>query len=135
MEKTGIWIDKRQAWVLRLDGQQEHFEVLQSEVEDFNPAGGYGGKVPYSAQVANPEDKIQNRQEAQLHRFFDQVIDRVKSSSHVLIEGPAEAKTGLYKQIATNNQLKSIIVEARSSDKKTENQFKSGIREFFNAKN
>lgn len=131
MKTTGIWIDRKRAWIMTIDGAEEKFNTVESEIEDYHPAGGYGGKVPYGPQIANPEDKIQNRQDAQLKDFFQDVLKATGTQNRILIEGPADTKVHLSKFIDNEHNFRDCEVVTRDSDKKTENQFKAGIREYF----
>nr|AWJ66212.1 hypothetical protein [uncultured bacterium] len=134
MKGSGIWIDSKKAWIMRLDGEKEHFLIETSGVEDTHPGGGYGGEVPYGPQIASPENKILFRRDLILKKFFDRVIDKVGKPDRILIEGPAEAKLGLFKRVEDNHELNKIEVEVRAADKKTENQFKASVRDYFNSK-
>ena len=129
--KSGIWIDSRKAWVLTLDGKHEKFSEILSNVEDTHSAGGYGGSIPYGAQVANPEDKIQHRKMQQFQAFYKDVIDHIGASDAILIQGPAEAKQGLHKSIEATNKFRETRVEVQSADSITQNQFMSSVRSHF----
>lgn len=131
MKKTGIWIDSKKAWIYKLDKEKEEFEQIVSEVEDTRASGGYGGAIPYAAQVANPDDKIQNRKNQQFKNFFDEISKKVHDSDEILIEGPAEAKLGLLRFIKEINSMKDVNLEMRNADKRTENQFRAEVKNYF----
>ncbi len=129
---TGIWIDSKEAWIFTLKNGKEFFSKIISQVEDTHPGGGYGGKVPYGAQVPYPEDKILHRKQNQFRSFFSDIAERIRNSDRVLIEGPAEAKIGLSKFLNKKNiRFKDQSISMRVANRMTENQFKAEVRKHF----
>lgn len=131
MKKSGIWIDSRKAWIIKLADAGELFEELISDVEDTHAVAGYGGSVAYQAQGAKSDDKILNRRKKQFKDFFDKIITRVKDSESILIEGPAEAKLGLFRKIKEDRSMSKVLLQLRDADKMTDNQFKAEVRQYF----
>ena len=131
MKKSGIWIDSKKAWISSLENGNEEFVQVTSDVEDTNPGGGYGGAKKYGPQVASPEDKILKRKKQQFKAFYADVVEHVKDVDEVLVEGPAEAKLGMLQFIKEQHGMRDTKVTLRTTDSITENQFKAGVREFF----
>ncbi len=40
MKNIGIWMDKEKAHIVSLDGEQEEFKTIPSELDFFKPSGG-----------------------------------------------------------------------------------------------
>ncbi len=127
--KAAIWIDKRNAWIMKLDGQKEEFDQVESAVEEMKPMGGFRGKTPDQSQGGTPDNKVLNRQTNQFKDFFDKVIAKVDSSESIVIEGPADTKTELVKRLREQKRLDAIEVDVKNADSMTMNQFKAEARQ------
>lgn len=127
-QKSAIWIDKRQAWILKMKGDQEEFEQVDSSIDESKPGGGYRGTTPDQSQGGKADDHVLNRQLGQFQEFFDEIISKVENSEKVVIEGPAETKMALLKRFREQKRLREIELELRNADSMTLNQFKAGAR-------
>ena len=125
---SAIWLDKRQAWIYKTDGEVEEFEKVESAVDEMKPSGGYRGDSPDQSQGGTPDDKILNRQLGQFRTYFDEIIAKVRDAEKLVIEGPAETKLGLLKRIKEQKRLNNIELNIKNADSMTINEFKAEAR-------
>jgi hypothetical protein len=130
VNKTGVWIDRRQAIVARLAGNNESSVHVTSNMEKQERRAGdrEGG----SFEPLNvPSDDTRDRKEtAELNKYFDDVISHLKDSQAIYICGPGEAKKHLVNRIEKNGSLvDNLVVE--TADHMTEAQFVARVREHF----
>lgn len=127
----GIWIDEKQAWIVYKKFEQTILKAIGSEVETYHLRGGSRTSTPYGPQDTVSETGLLRRKKQQLRQFYKRVINELLPAKRIYITGPAEAKIGLEKELAsiTNLTLKMLVVE--TADRMTENQFKAKVRDFF----
>ena len=134
-KEKGVWLDFRKAHIVTVqDGKSTMFS-FDSEMEDFNPKGGYGGATPYGPQDSISESKYLERRKQQSKKYYSQIIDHLKDADSVIILGPGEARVGLTKAIESNNELKIKLRGVFAEDSMTDNQVMAKVREFYASDN
>ncbi len=129
--QTGIWLDTRNAHIVRIQGDQVSSKTIESEVESFNPRGGYGGANKQMPQDAISEQKMLERRKSQLTKYFQEIMELVSDSDEILIIGPGEVKLGLEKEMKKRNDIGAKIVAVQPADSMTENQIVAKVKAFF----
>lgn len=132
MKNIGIWLDKKIAKIVSIENDIEQLEFIYSEVEDYHVVGGSGTKFKGGPQDVVQDSKFLEREKHQLKAFFKSIADKIKSADEIVIYGPAQAKDKLKKELHENYKMIEAKVKAVfTSDKMTNNQLKSMIRDFF----
>ena len=72
-------------------------EVMDSNVEEFNPKGGSGSSTPYGPQDSISESTYLERRKQQEKNYYKQIIQQLSDADAIVILGPAEARIGLEK--------------------------------------
>lgn len=129
--KTGIWIDKRQAHIIKVDRVASEVKTLTSDIETFNPKGGSRSNVPYGPVDTVSEQKYLERKIHQEKVFFDEVIAAVREEGRVLIMGPAQTKIGLKKRIEDHTEIDLKVIDCVAADSITENQMIEKVKKYF----
>ena len=129
--KTGIWIDTRQAYIIRVDHENSDISMIKSEIEDHKPRGGSRSNVPYGPVETVSEQKYLERRNHQERTFFDRIIEAVNQDNGVLIMGPAQAKIGLKKRIVERTELSLRVIDSISTDSITQNQMVEKVKQYF----
>lgn len=131
-EQIGIWIDRREAHVVRISNGQSTCVSVTSGVESQERrAGDRTGGTFEPLQV--PADDTRNRKEsAELQRFYDEVIQHLKDANSIYICGPGEVRTQLRNRIAENRSFKGNV-HVEPADKLTEPQLIAKVQEYFAA--
>lgn len=129
---TGIWIDKRNAKIVKLKNDSEELQIINSSIEEFRPKGGSGTKLKGGPQDVVQDSKFTEREKQQQKRFFKSVMDLVVDSEQIVIFGPAEMGKKLNSELFESNiQLYNKVKEVKSADSMTDNQIKAWVREYY----
>jgi len=125
-KKIGLWIDNREAIIVKLTDKGEQITRIYSDAE--KQIRFEGGSRKDGLQTT---ETIQGRKfDMQLNKYFDDVIADIRDAEMIQIFGPGEAKDGLLKRIKNDN-LKERIVEIETVDSMTDNQVAAKVREYF----
>jgi len=99
---TLVWIDSREAYLVRWPGGADSVEHLLSDVPPHHRATGTGqhdpGRSPYGGGVPQPE--VEGRRLEHLSHFISQAAARVPTDDSVLILGPGTVREQLYRDLA-----------------------------------
>ncbi len=131
MKNIGIWMDKRQAFIL--DTTKENgFLTLMSEVDDFHIQGGSGTKLKGGPQDVVHDSKYLAYENQQLKTYFKKITEHIKGVDQLALFGPAEAVKKFRKELSERYKtLSSKVVTLQVADSMTENQVKALILDFF----
>jgi hypothetical protein len=131
MKNAGIWLDKRNAVIVQLDGEKEKVTMVTSDVEEGKPKGGSGSPVHYSPEDTISEKHLLNKKKQDLKNYFQNLITKVENVDYLLIMGPSESKNGLLKEIKSRQLFAKNQMSIESADSMTLPQIKSRVRNFF----
>ncbi|MEL6670774.1 MAG: hypothetical protein AAFR61_01230 [Bacteroidota bacterium] len=88
----GLWLDYREAHLVRLADGQVETEQLTSEVEDFNVRGGSRSETPFGPQENVAERRYQERKRHQVKAFWELLLPAINQATSVYLIGPGMAK-------------------------------------------
>jgi hypothetical protein len=137
---VGVWLDKREAFVVSLvktqpfaEENQEIFERIESSMERRVrlSGGSRSKKTPYGPQEISVDGKQEDRIKGQLRIYYQQIIRQVSDADRILIFGPGEAKIELKKEIEKSKGLAGKIKKIESADKMTQRQIAAKVKTFF----
>ena len=135
MKKTGIWLDKKVAYVISDDPEgHQHVEVIFSKVENYHVRGGSG-----TNRKGGPQDVVQDRrylerEKNQMRSYFKEIVRYLKDSSEVTIFGPAETGHKFKKELEINYEpIGALVNEVVITDSMSKNQMKALVRDYFTA--
>jgi stalled ribosome rescue protein Dom34 len=133
MEKRiGIWIDRRKALIVALNGEETSVQTIVSQVErQTRLSGGSRSASPYGPQDVASESRMGERLQHQMRRYLQDVIKAVRRADAIVVFGPGEAKQGLTKEIHRIKALAPHLVAVERSDKMTVRQFVAKVRRYF----
>ena len=132
MKRVGIWLDKRTAFVVTLNGKGERVERINSEVDEGHVKGGSRSSVPYGPQDIVQEKGLLEKRKQQLKKYFSNLIKFLKGTQHLLIIGPADTKVAFEKEIQKYQELNHMEVWVKNADSMTLPQIKALVRDYFN---
>lgn len=133
MNKVGIWMDSKQAFIVRLTKETETVETINSEIEFFNRTGTGGNRVKSGVtQDVIHDRKYLEKEKSQFRNYFDSIAEAVTNSDELMIFGPADINEKFKKELEKHhrslfNKLKAV----EKTDNMTENQKKAYVRDFF----
>jgi hypothetical protein len=131
--QTGIWIDRKKAIIVSLDGKNESITEIDSDIENKRHHHREGNKGTFSGKhhSAN-ETQLNNRKKEQTNYFMDSVINYVKKSDELYIFGPSTAKNELKKRIQDEKMISADKLKGvTTSNKMTINQIVAKVRDFY----
>lgn len=126
----GVWIDRRQAIVVKLSGSEEECIHVQSNVESQERRAADRTDGPYEPLLV-PADSSRDRKEtAELSKFYDDVISHFGHAEAVYIIGPGETRTHLKSRLSEMHGMTSNV-QVEPADHMTEPQVVAKIRKHF----
>jgi len=120
IKKLGIWMDHSNAYLMELANEiivQKVVSELTNHETEFNFYKG---------------EKLIHKKEQHLQlSYYKKIGDVIKKYQDVVIFGPTDAKNELFNQIKTDHLFEGIKIEVKNSDKMTEVQMQSFVRDYF----
>lgn len=118
--KLGIWMDHSNAYLMELTNDiivQRIVSELANQETEFNFYKG---------------EKLIHKKEQHLQlSYYKKIGDIIKKYQEVVLFGPTDAKNELLNQIKTDHLFEDIKIEVKNSDKMTEDQMKTFVRDYF----
>ena len=130
-EKIGIWIDKKEAYIIRIIGNNSNVSRIESSIESFHPKGGYGGKVPYGPSDAVNEKAYLAKEKKYKKEFFESIVEATGRARYLFIFGPAQMKIELKKFLESQHGFSPEIMLCETADSMTKNQMVAEVRGAF----
>ena len=130
--RVGVWVDRRKAIFVTLEGEAETVRVLESDLEPQTRMTG-GPKrppLPYGAQQFAAERKFEHRYQRHFKDYLTEVAEGLTSADAILIFGPADAKHELEK-ILREKRLDDRIADVQTADSMTDPQVAAYVRDYF----
>jgi stalled ribosome rescue protein Dom34 len=120
IRKLGIWMDHSNAYLMELANDiivQRVVSELSNNETEFNFYKG---------------EKLIHKKEQHLQlSYYKKIGDIIKKYQDVILFGPTNAKNELLNKIKTDHLFEDIKIEVKNSDKMTEDQMKSFVRDYF----
>ena len=120
IRKLGIWMDHSNAYLMELANDiivQRVVSELTNHETEFNFYKG---------------EKLIHKKEQHLQlSYYKKIGDIIKKYQDVVLFGPTDAKNELLNQIKTDHLFEDIKIEVKNSDKMTEDQMKTFVRDYF----
>ena len=119
-KQIGLWIDHREATIVIItDGGEEIKHILSNNGKHIKYSGSSHSKTPEGLKEVTSEDQRDRQFGNHLNKFYDEVIEFVRTADSIQIFGPGEAKGELEKRIE-HEGLKSHILAIETTHKLTE---------------
>lgn len=137
MNNIGIWMNKEKADIVRLEGENEKFETILSELEFFKPSGGAGTKTAkWGPQDVVQDSKYLEREKHQLKAYFTNLANAIGNADAIAVFGPADTNEKFRKELLQNHKpLAMKLKTVTKADSMTDNQVKALVRDYFRHQN
>ena len=130
-KQIGLWIDHREATIVILtDAGEEIKHILSNNGKHIKYSGSSHSKTPEGLKEVTSEDQRDRQFGNHLNKFYDEVIEFIRTADSIQIFGPGEAKGELEKRIE-HEGLKGHILSIETTDKLTDHQISAKVREQF----
>jgi hypothetical protein len=120
IKQLGIWMDHSNAYLMEFTNNiivQRIVSELTNHDAEFNFYKG---------------EKLIHKKEQHLQlSFYKKIGDIIKKYQDVVLFGPTDAKNELLNLIKTDHLFEDIKIEVRNSDKMTEEQMQTFVRNYF----
>ena len=121
IKQAGIWMDHSNAFLLELADDRIETNRVVSELS--NPEAEFNS---YKGE------KLVHKKEQHLQlSYFRKLGEVIKKYKEVVLFGPTDAKNELLNLIRTDHLFEDIKIEVINSDKMTESQMQTFVREYF----
>ena len=130
--KIGIWLDQKQAFLIRMEEGKANILNIESLIEDYHVVGGARSKTPWGPMDNVSESKVLERRKSQLKDYFKRIIQHLKDCEELYLFGPGQTKDKLFKAIQEDTTLKITHLQAEPADKMTQNQMVAQVKKALN---
>ena len=122
IKQLGIWMDHSNAFLMELKNDTILTNCVVSELSDHESEFNF-----YKG-----EKLIHKKQQHLQLSYYKKLGDIIKKYQDVVLFGPTDAKNELINLLKTDHLFEDIKIEVINSDKMTEDQMQTFVREYFN---
>jgi len=122
IKRLGIWMDHSNAFLMELKNDTILTNCVVSELSDHESEFNF-----YKG-----EKLIHKKQQHLQLSYYKKLGDIIKKYQDVVLFGPTDAKNELINLLKTDHLFEDIKIEVINSDKMTEDQMQTFVREYFN---
>lgn len=133
--KVGIWLDKKEAFLVTLGNMETSEKTIMSNIENFRIHGGSGTRFKGGPQDVVQDSKYLEREKHQFRKYFETIISEIKEAQAIVLFGPAETCLKLNRFIIDKHkELSDKVQDVVKMDSMTKPQVKARIKAFFKEK-
>ena len=130
--KVGLWVDKKKAVIVRIEGENVTVQEIESGVgKHTRLKGGSRSAIPYGPQDISSESRHDRRHQHALSEYYEELIGVVGDTDKIYIMGPGETKGELKKAIEKIKHLANRITAVEAADKMTRRQIVAKVKDIF----
>ena len=118
----GIWMDHSNAFIMEYKNDTIVTKRIVSETNNKEKEDRWDGH----------EKHIHTKEQHQQSSYYKKLRDTIIDYQEVVLFGPTDAKNELFNLLKADHLFNDIKIEVLDSDKLTENQMHTLIREYFN---
>ena len=131
-KKIGIWIDKRIAKIVTFFRKKESFQIINSEIEEYNVKGGSGTRLKGGPQDVVHDSKYLEKENHHYKKYFNEIYDCIKDADSVVIIGPAQTGEKLRNELVnSSSKLNGKTIDLKKADKMTNNEIKIWVKKYY----
>jgi len=127
---AGLWIDHREAIIVKLMDKGFETKCIQSTSEKQPRRSGEPDSGPFEPQLVPADDSRQREYTGQLAHYYDAIISYLHDSGSILIFGPGETKGELRKRFEKQANSQRLIT-LETADKMTDAQIVAMVQHHF----
>jgi len=130
VNRVGVWIDRRQAMVVRFSDAAEESIHIQSGMESQERRASDHPEGPFEPLNVPSDDTRDRKETAELNKFYDEVIAHLSQASSIYICGPGEARKQLRSRMEDDRSVTGEV-EIEAADSMTDAQIVAKFRKHF----
>ncbi len=121
IKQLGIWMDHSNAYMMELTNDTIVAKNIVSELAD-----------PEAEFNFYKGEKLIHKKEQNLQlRYYKKLGETIKKYQEVVLFGPTDAKNELLNLLKNDHLFENIKIEVMNSDKMTDSQMQTFVREYF----
>ncbi|MDV7185675.1 hypothetical protein R3X25_00155 [Lutibacter sp. TH_r2] len=132
-KNIGIWIDTKQAIIIKLSNNGHSLKKIKSNIETRERVEGEGKKFGrFGGQYLTYEKNRENKKILQTNNFFKHLLKEIGTVDNIVLFGPSKMKKLLEREINNNILLSKKLKGTFNSETLTENQKVAWVKDYFN---
>jgi hypothetical protein len=121
VKQLGIWMNHSNAYLMELTNDKIVTNRVISELSNHEAEYNF-----YKGE------KLIHKKEQHLQlNYYKKIGDIIKKYQDVVLFGPTDAKKELFNLVKTDHLFDDIKIEVKNSDRMTEDQMQTFIRDYF----
>lgn len=120
-KKLGIWMDHSMAHLMEFTTKHFEIETIKSKL----------GNEEKIASLAKSENSNFSKEKKQLFDYYKKIGETIKNYKRVILFGPTNAKIELFDLLSEDIRFLKIKFEIKDTDKMTQNQQHTFVKEYF----
>jgi hypothetical protein len=131
-KNIGIWIDSKQAFVIKLSNDKHTIKTIESNIEFRERVEGESKKYGrFGGQYITYEKNRENKMLLQTNEFIKNLLKEISNCDSFVIFGPSKMKKILKKEINNNMLLAPKLLGVYKSEQLTENQMVAWVKNYY----
>lgn len=122
LKKIGIWMDHSNAYIIEFSSEVKETKTISS---DFT----FQDK---EETLQRSENEMHNKEQQKHTTYYKKLAAIIKNFDEVLLFGPTDAKVELFNSLKENHSFDKIKIEVKNTDKMSDNELHSFVRDYFN---
>lgn len=133
MKQTmGIWIDTKQAIIVKLSKESHSVKKIESNIETRERVSGEAKKYGrFGNQYLTYEKNRKHKKNEQTNLYMKNLLKEIGNCDEVVLFGPANMKKILEKEINGNLQFVNKLAGVYNAELLTENQMVAWVKDFY----
>jgi len=127
---AGLWIDHREAVIVKLMGKGVETKRIHSNSEKQLRREGEPDHGRFEYQLVPADDSRQREYTGELARYYDAIISYLHDTGSIFIFGPGETKGELKKRFE-KHPVSQRLITLETTDKMTEAQIVEMVQHHF----
>jgi len=133
MRRIGVWIDQREANLIRVTKNGVFSKTVYSDIETRVRIEGEKKQFGrFGDQFIVDEKGKENRINEYTQKFLQKVLKEISSADELFLFGPAQTKFKLEKLIWAKPEISLKLKDTRTAGQMTHNQKLAYVRDYFN---
>ena len=120
-KKLGIWMDHSSAHLIEFAKSTSETGVIETKFTHEQKEESLG----------KSEHIMHNKEQQQQLAYYKNIGESIKNYHEVILFGPTDAKVELLNILKTDHHFDKIKIEVQSTDKMTENQQHTFVKNYF----
>jgi hypothetical protein len=121
LKKIGIWMDHSNAYIIEFSSEVKETKTISS---DFT----FQDK---EETLQRSESEMHNKEQQKHTTYYKKLAAIIKNFDEVLLFGPTDAKVELFNSLKENHSFDKIKIEVKNTDKMSDNELHSFVRDYF----